>query len=187
MTTFSGQRERAQYNQEMIEVQSLVKLARNYAYTNRSTYDGVNTIVPEQGYGIYFERSNTPGQSKLILFANTSAANDETRLQYDDAGTDPDIIEEELILSQDAIMEAITLTENGPPAVDTVVDRGLILFEITTAEVSLYNNGDPSNIVALPTEYDDLAVDFLRLSDDADNSRKTFSINKISGVPKMSL
>lgn len=180
---FSRERERVQYNEETIKVNSLVKLARNYASTNKPVYNGIDNIVPEEGYGIYFERSATPGQSRMILFANTSDATEKSAIQYDDA----DIVEEEFILAQEAIMEAISLTETSLPQVD-VVDSALILFEITTASVSLYDNGDPSDIeAAAPIQYDELAVDFIRLGDDSQNSRKTFTIDEISGVPEMSL
>lgn len=182
INVFSRQRVFVQYNEETIKVLSLVKLARNYASTNRSVYENAENIVPEGGYGIYIERSSTPGQSRLILFANTST--EEARaLQYD-AG---DQIQEELVLAKEALLEDVTLTQTGPPLDDSAVERAVILFEITSAQVSIYDNGDPNDITDPPTEFDKLKIDFIRQGDTNGNSRKTFSIDRISGVPEMSL
>jgi len=85
---FKSQRSMVRYNDSILKVMELIKTARNYAVSSRPYYDPIlkESFVPPEGYGVYVERSETPGMSRVVLFANTDdPINDsiKDRNQYD--------------------------------------------------------------------------------------------------------
>ncbi len=184
---FAGQRAHVQYSEELSRALSLVKKARSYAAANRPVYDesqpeGEESYVPQKGYGVYIERNDTPGESKMVLFANTSDSPEEKAFQWDK----DDLAEETLLLSKDVVMEGITLQSSGPPEASEEVNRAVILFAPFLGEATLAENGDPDSIAEMPTFYENLSVSFRRLGVEGGASR-TLRMNQISGVPELDL
>ncbi len=183
---FSQQRKYLQYNNTLTEILSLIKTARSYAISSRAVYDtsqapGNETYIPPNGYGVYIEQSANPGESSVILFANTNDTG-VFENQYDDA----DIIEESITITGDSVFDTFELI-NLSPASSTPTTRGVIIFRPPLADTLIADNGEPDNITVEPTIYDTLSTSFYRQGSTTTASGETISINSTSGFPEIEL
>lgn len=187
--TYRGQREVVEFNNSLTEVIGMMKTARNYAITSRQVNDdsqpaGQELYIPEEGYGIYFEQSSTPGISKVILFANTSTTSPDAKVnQYDDDSTNPDdITEVEYILPDNTNFEGI-YSDKG---ITSEGDRAVIIFKPPLADTYIATNDAPAGSTFSYSEIDTLYLKFSRAGapDDAD---KYIKINKTAGFPELEL
>jgi type II secretory pathway pseudopilin PulG len=187
---YRAQRAVVNYNDSIVRILEMIKTARNYAVTSKSYYVDFPTpqnIVPEEGYGVYIEQHDTPGQSKVILFANTDSSTDpiEEREQYE-AGED--LILDEYTLPIDTDFIGLS-TDNTTPSPHTAIggtsgdDEAVIIFRPPLAKTSLAVNDSPlsGNLV----ELDDLYLQFRRPDAPAAVPSKYIHINKISGFPEI--
>ena len=86
---YRDQQKHVNYNNAVFKVSDMIKTARNYAVTSRSVYDTCEILeddrayVPAEGYGVYIYRSDTPGESRAVLFANTKKDTEIETNQFD--------------------------------------------------------------------------------------------------------
>jgi len=160
INTYQNQRRQVQYNDAILKVLSMIKTARDYAMTSRSTYDtcqlpGSETYVPAEGYGVYIERGTEAGQARFVLFANTIADSDIKKNQYDETA-DPcssDLIEEVYQLGGDALLTDL-LTNIAAPVTplssktNADENRAVILFKTALADTVIAANDHPPVPVA---------------------------------------
>jgi len=197
INTYQNQRRQVQFNDSILKVSTLIKTARNYAITSRSTYDtcqpGKETYVPAEGYGIYINRSTSAGQARFVLFANRQAANDLEKNQYDETA-DPcfsDRIEEEFQLNNMAVLNDL-LTSISPLAVtldsNTHADENevVILFKTTLAETTIAANDHPPTADLL-TRPVDLYLQFQRPTASASAPSTYIHINRLAGFPEIDI
>jgi hypothetical protein len=179
---------------------TMINTARNYAATSRAVYDPTITdidttpederrYVPKEGYGVYIERSETPGASRMVLFANEFAGsvtgNDpdvNERRQYNEG---KDIVEEEYFISDTVVFDE--MIKDPIPYRNQNPNKAVIIFIPPLADTFISNNSsytDDRNWVDTLT----LVLHFAGAPDlDAANVYKRISINKISGFPELEL
>ena len=185
---FKSQRSQVRYNDSILKVTSLIKTARNYAVTSRTYWDKVNSknVVAPEGYGVYIEQRDTPGESKVILFANTYdplTDSEEDRNQYDAN----DLIEEEYILPIEIDFIGISVDKLTP--VHTPIggtsgdDEVVIIFRppLATASLAVNDNPLPDQLVPL----NDLYLEFERSGSLEGIPSKYIHMGKVAGFPEL--
>ncbi len=182
---YKSQREQITYNDSTFIALNLIKKARNYAISSRSTFDETivspddQSFIPAEGYGVYIERSDDLGASRFVLFANTQADNAIEQNQYDDG---LDIIEEEYDLSPGVEFTQI-LTDLTPTPLGE--DNIVIIFRPPLAETTIAVN-DPSlvsaNNMILPAE---IYLEMRRPAAPAEIDSRYIRINRISGLAEI--
>lgn len=188
--TYQEQRRQVQFNDSVLHVLQMIKTARNYAVTSRPYWNGTSNVVPPEGYGVYIERSANPGETRVVLFANTDATTDpiEKRDQFEEDGSnDDDLIEEEYFLHQEVDFEGLSTDLDTPPTPIGGFGIGadnyaVIIFRPPLAEVSLAVNDTPvtGNLVSL----NDLYMRFRRAGTPASIPPTILHINHIAGFPE---
>ena len=186
--TYKNQRSQVRYNDSIIKVLSLVKMAKNYSISSRPVFDeskpaGEENYIPKEGYGVYFERSEIPGKSRIILFANTQANEDEAeKNQYDEG---KDVIEEEYILDDATQFFGLWSDIKDPPATIGGADenKAVVIFRPPLAEGFIAANDNPQ--LDSLTVLQDLYLEFKRNEADAKIPSQFIHINKISGVAEV--
>ncbi len=185
--TYQNQRRFARYNNSISEVLSMIKLAQTHAITSRSVEDlnmDPSIYTPEGGYGIYFERSDTPGQSRVLLFANTAIGNTEAETatmhqQYDEG---LDLVEMEYFLDENVDFKS--LLDSKDPMNPIGSDTAVVVFTPPLADstLAINNNPLPENLVSL----NHLFLEFRQLESLDDIPSKFIHINAVSGVAEIS-
>jgi type II secretory pathway pseudopilin PulG len=187
--TYRSQSESLKYTNSLNQVVSMIKTARNYAVTSRAAFVNNELVVPPEGYGLYIERSNDPGKSKLVLFANVSAENPVEKadqFDFDDEDAFPDdVIEEEYYFPVDTIFEAILMGDKSTP----IGDRAVIIFRPPIADAFIANNDVPDQVdVATVIEpIDIIYFRFSRRGAPEDVPDKFIKLNKTAGFPEAEL
>jgi hypothetical protein len=199
--TYQKQRAQVRYNDSILTVLEMIKTARNYAVTSRPVFDtcagsGNESYVPAEGYGVYIERSDTPGESRVVLFANTETDENFEASQFDEvlAPCASDLPEEIYFLPLDTVfVDLLTAKddpattpadESAPLSSDTNVDEDevVIIFRPPLAESTLAANDHP---VANLTEPNDLYLEFKREGTPAEVPSRYIHINKVAGFPEI--
>ena len=188
--TYRDQRKHVIYNDSLAKISSMIKTARNYALTSRATYDecelGNEVHVPEYGYGVYFERSDTLGQSRAVLFANTQADGLQEPDQYDEEVNpcDSDLIEETFVIPQEVQFMSLSIDKEDPPTPISVSFRNtaVIIFRPPSADVTLAVNDEVIQINL--TYLNDLYMRFKRPDAPLDSSLY-IHFNRIAGFPEI--
>jgi len=191
--TYRDQRKHVTFNDSVAKVNSMIKLARDYTVTSRSAYDdtgcrpvGEEAFIPEDGYGVYISQSDTLGESRVVLFANTQASNSSDLVQYNEVA-DPcfsDFIEEAYLLPLEVDFEWLGTDKLGTSieGYNNSNDEAIIIFSPPLADATITAGNDfstdPTDMVYL----DDLYMRFRR-SDSA--SSVYIHINHIAGFPEI--
>lgn len=198
--TYSRQRRHVQFTDSLVKVSNMINLARDYTITSRSIYDECQfeeedrTYVPAHGYGVYFERSDTFGQSRIILFANT-VTEDISGLnqhgsplnQYNEVDGSPcisDFIEEEYMLPQEVEFVDISIDKEGTPMGGNDQEKAVIIFSPPLADATILANDNPlysRDLVFL----NDLYLHFKRPDTDPSAPSYYIHINKVAGFPEI--
>jgi len=183
--TYQSQRSQARYNNSIIKVLGMIKQARNYAVSSRAVYDetknpGEESYIPPEGYGVYIERSDTPGASRFVLFANTETNDPEEQDQYDEG---KDIIEEEYFLSLETNFIGLFTDQDLPT--HTAIGGGddnkaVIIFRPPLADAALAVNDNP--VQGSLTTLNDLYLEFKRTEAHVDIPSRYIHVNKVSGL-----
>jgi len=189
---YQSQRAQVRYNDSVFKVLSMIQTARNYAISSRAVYDECNVgnenYIPEEGYGVYISRSDEPGLSRFVLFANIEAVNKITANQYDETGgCNSDLIEEEYFLPIDADFLSLSVDQNLPD--HTVIggntdDEAVIIFRPPLADATIAVNDHPldaDNLVIL----NDFYLRFRRAQADPGIPSQYVHINRIAGFPEI--
>ena len=192
--TYQAQRRQVRYNDSVLKVVTMIKQARNYAVTSRAVYDecevGNESYVPAEGYGVYIERGETPGQSRVVLFANTQI-DDAIELNQFDEVLDPcdsDLIEDEYTLPLDTILNDLLTEISGPTPLDSNTNadenEAVIIFRPPLSDTTLAANDHPltENQLTLP---DDLYLEFRRAETPVGIPSQYVHINRIAGFPEL--
>lgn len=185
-SSFQEQRRQVKYNESIAHVLSMIKTAQNHALTSKPVFDenknpGEQNSVPKEGYGVYIERSETPGSSTVILFANTVAEKDEEANQYDEG----DIIEERYSLDSNVDFIGLSIDQlqpNPTPISQNESDKAVIIFKPPLADATLAVNDHPQKDQL--SKLDDLYLEFKRIGTDAPS--QYIHINAISGIAEIS-
>lgn len=197
--TYRDQRKHLQFTNAIVKVNSMIKLAREYTVTSRSVYDeecqpvGEEAYVPAEGYGVYIERSDTLGLSRIVLFANTQADNESEINQYNVIGGAPcnsDLIEEDYLLPIEVDFVELSVDQKLPNHTPingiTTNDKAVIIFSPPVADTTIAANdnpGDPNSLVML----DDLYMHFRRPDSDVSTASYYIHINHIAGFPEIEI
>jgi len=188
---YRNQRARVQFNDSLTKMVSLINTARNYAITSRAVYDTSKpeedrTYIPPEGYGIYIERNATLGQSKMILFANTSIAGQNAN-KYDAA----DIVEESYAIPnvtnfESMLKDSLTSVSNSNCVTPTTASScAIVIFRPPLADTYISNNGNSTTAANL---INTLSMKFSYTgSPDIETAKKYIHINKIAGFPELEL
>lgn len=182
LTSYQKQRVRLTFDQSLINVNNLIKTARNYATTSKKTPDG---IIPESGYGIYIDLA----EKKFVLFANVSDE-DNSDDQYDVNGIEPDDIimddssyidingvpnSEGYFLPNTTNFESI-MNENKT---DIPGGKVVILFRPPLADTTITTNTSP---------YTTIHTLYMKFSSQLDpEDKRTIKINATAGFPEIEL
>ena len=174
--TYYNQRDSLEYQNNITKILSLVNQARTDASTSKAVYIGSQNIIPKEGFGIYIER-NTTTPSKVILFANVSAADTNAATSFDSG----DIIEEQMELANNTIFKNIVIT--NPDPADFIPTRAVILFKPPLAEtyIKVFDTKSPTPTIQEPT---DLTLIFSRAGK-LDLEDK-LNLNKAAGFMELS-
>ena len=185
---YRNQRARVQFNDSLVKMVALINTARNYAITSRSVYDvskpeDQRTYIPPEGYGIYIERNATLGQSKMILFANTSVTGQNAN-KYDAA----DIVEENYAIPNvtdfESMLKNSTISVSNNYCVTPASSCAVVIFRPPLADTYISNNGDATTNNLINT----LSMKFSYTgSPDIETAKKYIHINKIAGFPELEL
>jgi len=182
--TYTNQRKQVIYNDSIAKVLSMIKQARNFAVTSRSYYDELNglNIIPEEGYGVYIERSDNPGESRIILFANIQVASFEEKNQYDDGD---DLIEEEYFLPLDSELVGLSIDKVLPITTGggTSDDQAVIIFRPPLADATVAVNDDPQ--AGALAVLNDIYLEFRRVGTPLAVSSIYIHMNRIAGFPEI--
>jgi prepilin-type N-terminal cleavage/methylation domain-containing protein len=187
--TYQRQREVVRYNDSISAVINMIKTARNWAITSRPTYDGSESKVPKEGYGVYIERSTVPGMTRFVLFANTEVT--DSGIDQYDAGKD--IVEEEYILPKETLLEPLlAVYKPSGPTKETISyvagygneNEAVILFRPPQAEVTLAPNFNPLNVSNM-VYVDDIYLEFRRRGVHSDVPSTYVHINRVAGFPEL--
>ena len=192
--TYQAQRKQVRYNDSILQVLTMIKQARNYAVTSRAVYDtcqvGSESYIPPEGYGVYIERSTTPGQSRVVLFANTQVDDAIELNQYEEEldPCDSDLKEDEYILPLDTVLNDLLTDLTGPTPLDSNTNadenEAVIIFRPPLSDVTLAANDHPltENQLTLP---DDLYLEFRRAESAVGIPSQYIHINRIAGFPEI--
>ncbi len=189
--TYRSQRKHVAFTDSVAKVNNMIKLARDYTVTSRSAYDttgcrpvGEEAFIPEEGYGIYISQSDTLGESRIVLFANTQADNDSELNQFNEGtGCGPyDFIEEEYLLPPEVDFVGLATDKLGTSIGGYMTDNeAIIIFSPPLADATITAGNtfspDPTDMVYL----DDLYMRFRR----PDSASSIYiHINHIAGFPE---
>lgn len=192
---YRNQQAHVRYNDSVFKVLSMIKQARNYTVTSRSVYDDCEideadrVYVPEEGYGVYIERDNTPGESRVVLFANTVAGDEIETNQFDVSGScaASDLIEEDFTIPGDANLVSLSVDKKDPHTGiggSRTGDEVVIIFRPPLADATIAVNDDPPNIENLVI-LNDLYLQFRR-PESPDSVPSTYiHFNHIAGFPEI--
>lgn len=191
---YQSQRKQVRYNDSILRVLTMIKQARNYAVTSRPVYDecevGAESYVPPEGYGLYISRSETPGESRVVLFANTQVDDAIETDQYEEFPDpcDSDLVEEEYYLPLDTILNDLLVDLTGPTILDSNTNpdenEAVIIFRPPLADAMLAANDHPltANQITFP---DDLYLEFRRVDTPPGIPSQYIHINRIAGFPEI--
>lgn len=174
LRTFSTERRQFAFNDSLSQIVMFIKTARNYAITSRAVTSDATTgepDIPADGYGVYLEKSATPGASKVILFAN----NGSNSAIYDN--TDTVEANDTFFLPPETVFEAILNKDTGAD----FGDKATILFKPPFGDASVNNNASP------PVAIETLSLQFSNRYSPAGVSARTISFNRVSGFPELEL
>jgi len=195
--TYSIQRKAVRFTDSIVKVSALIKATRNHAVSSRSAYDpdcqpaGEERFVPAEGYGLYISRSDTPGLSRFVIFANSQADNEVEANQFDEvigSPCDSDLIEEEYLLPVDTeftgLFRQISPTKQAIGGL-TTDDAVTIIFRPPLADATIAVNetpapADPADLVYLL----DLYLEFRRPQSNPSTPSQYIHINQLAGFPE---
>jgi prepilin-type N-terminal cleavage/methylation domain-containing protein len=195
-SAYRNQQAHVRHTDSIVKVLSMIKQARNYAVSSRSIYDrdlceGVESYVPEEGYGVYISRSDDAGMSRIVLFANTEADDESEANQYDEIVGAPcvsDLIEEEYFLPGETELIGLSVDKAIPNHTPisymggATDDEAVIIFRPPIADTTLaVNNPVPGPLFTLS----DLYLQFGRVAADVSISSQYIHINSIAGFPEV--
>ena len=194
-SAYQNQRAQVRYNDSIFKVLSMIKTARNYAVSSRPVFDtcelpGEESYIPEEGYGLYIERSDDPGLSRFVLFANTETDDVIESNQFDEevAPCDSDLIEEEYFLPLDTVFVDLLTETSGPTIFDSNTNadenEAVFIFRPPLAETYIAANDHPLTEANL-TEPNELYLEFRRSGSDAAVPSKYIHMNRIAGFPEI--
>lgn len=182
--TYRNQRNQFQFNDSLTQVISVINTARNYAIATRGYYNGTDTIIPKEGYGVFIDQDN----KKLVLFANIDTTNAGINQYNSNEGVVDTGFEKEYFLPQDTIFVSLTGTDSNGTNLTMTNNQAVIIFRPPLADTFIAVNPD-----ALPASVDnivkitDLRIELQRLGAPAGTPNKVISINKIAGFPEIKL
>jgi len=186
--TYKSQRKQVIYNDSVFKILSMIKQARNYAVTSRPVYDPFleESLVPAEGYGVYISRSDVPGETRVVLFANTAASDEISASQFDENQTTDDIIEEEYLLHKDTALAGLSIDLAEP--VHTVIGGGtdseaVIIYRPPLADATLAVN-DYGTFTGLEI-LNDLYLEFRRYEVPEEIPSMYIHINRLAGFPEI--
>ncbi len=190
--TYRSQRKYVVFTDSVAKVNNMIKLARDYTITSRSAYDdtgclpeGEEAFIPKEGYGIYISQSDTLGESRIVLFANTQASNASDLVQYNKVEGDPcvsDFIEEVYVLPLEVDFVGLATDKLGTSIGGFTTDNeAIIIFSPPLADVTITAGNtfspDSTDMVSL----NDLYMRFRR----PDSASSIYiHINHIAGFPE---
>lgn len=188
---YRDQQKHVSYNDAVLKVVNLIKTARNYAVTSRSVYDDCEdeadrVYVPEEGYGVYIFRSDTPGESRAVLFANTEKDNEVEANQFDEIYGSPcasDMIEEDFTIPVDASLLSLSIDKVLPIGGNNA-NEAVIIFRPPLADATIAVN-DHLPTIDLLTFLDDLYLQFRRPESPVSVPSMYIHFNHIAGFPEI--
>lgn len=191
--TYRNQQKQVVYNDSVFKVLEMIKTARNYAVTSRSVFDPCEPLpedqvyVPEEGYGVYFQRRDLPEQSRVVLFANIQAEDEGEANRYDETAdcTTSDLIEEEFPIPFDAELTGLSVdgTPTHTPIGGGTNDEVAIVFRPPLAEASItVNDIAPPGALTFLT---DLYIQFRRPESPPSTPSQYIYFNRIAGFPEI--
>ena len=191
--TYRDQRKHVIFNDSVAKISNMIKDARNYSLTSRSIYDdecqpvGEEVYIPEQGYGVFISRSNTLGQSRVVLFANTIATPGTTEADQYNEVSDPcnsDFIEEEFIVPQEVEFVSLAIDKDEPPTPINLVapNTAVIIFRPPMADATLAVN---NTFIPTVNHLNDLYMRFKRPDAAANDVGQYIHFSKIAGFPEI--
>jgi len=184
INTYRDQQRHVIYNESVSKVLSIVKVARNHALTNRPIFDEDQqlSIIPKNGYGVYFERSETPGESKVILFANTVAETEVEQQQFDPG----EHIEETYTIPSQVEFVGLWADQNLPDHTGIgggTPDQAALFFNLPLENglIAVNDNPAPDSLTTLT----DLYLEFRLADSDAEIPSQYIHINSLSGLAEI--
>jgi len=190
INTYQSQREFTRYNDAILNINKLIKSARNYTLSSRTVYDpekiDESTYIPKGGYGVYIEQSNTAGESRFILFANTATGNtpEEDLLKKSQYDEGEDMIEEIYKLDPIVNFEGLFKDEENPPTpIENNENRAVIIFKPPLADSNLAINDNPNPGELKPLS--ELYLQFRRLGADVAIPPLHIYLNGVSGISEV--
>lgn len=182
INTYRNQQRHVVYNEAVFEVLTMVKTARNHALTNRPIFDEEQTlsVIPKNGYGVYFERSENPGESRVVLFANTAAETALEKFQFD-----PDEhIEQEFFLDETVDFVGMWADLNAPDHTPIGGEEAVLIFSLPLEEALLTLNNMPADVESM-TRFQDLYLEFRLAESPNDTPSQYIHINSLSGLAEV--
>lgn len=190
---YRDQQKHVNYNNAVFKVSNLIKTARNYAVTSRSVYDVCEDLeenrvyVPVEGYGVYIFRSDTPGESRAVLFANTEKDSEMEENQFDEIDgscADSDLIEEDYTIPVDADLFSLSTDKTLPIGGNGTGDEAVIIFRPPVADALITVNDHPPSPELL-IFLNDLYLQFRRPESDPSIPSTYIHLNHIAGFPEI--
>ena len=190
--TYRDQRKHVLFNDGVLNISNLIKTARHYTLTSRSVYDPRVALeedrvyTPKEGYGIYIFQSDTPGESRVVLYANTEVDDDGELYRYDEIENnenESDLIVEEIDFPEEIDFIGLTTDKTTGIGGFGPGKEVALLFEPPYAKLTITVN-DTAPAESL-THLNDLYMEFRRPEAGSGTNSHFIHINKITGFPEI--
>ncbi len=191
-TSYLNQRKFVTYNNGISKILYLIKTARNNAVTSHSVYDACKineadkNYAVKEGYGVYIERSELEGKSRVVLFANTKADTEVEKNQYNEnADTcNSDLVEEVFYLPKE--IDFIGLFKDKADPVHTDIggsdpNKAVIIFRAPIGDASIAVNDHATT----RTYLEDLYLEFRHTQANISAKSNYIHFNHIAGFPEI--